>query len=393
MEVLAFRPVKHVEVGTDVYVFKLGSSCDGTSLAAATSNHALCVFDPATLLTVRRLEGHKDIVQDLEFFQFEPSCLASCSYDGTARVWDVRLADACARSFKVTKDEIYSCSVGRSDTALACAAAEKVHLFDVGTGKRLCVYHAIHTDTVNHVRFHPVDTTRLLTGAEDNLLCVLDTNATNVDDALIACIPNEECVRSFTIVGPNRDNLCCASTTEEVRIWSLGDDLGVKRAEFLGLREHELLRREESGGYVVETFYDQPSGQVYVLAGAGADGDLALFRATTDFGILLAAVFSVPQEGDSRGHIGVVRSGLCLPGGTLVTAGEDGCVVAWREGLAPPSTNDFGREGDARKATAPQAEEGVPHLPSSSTHFDLEPTSYGASRGSGISGRPRDLPY
>jgi len=353
---------QQVKLGDDVYVFKLGCNSDGTALAAATSEHALCLLDPTTLQVAQQLEGHGDVVEDVSFFQAAPSLLTSCSHDGTARVWDARAATALVRTFPVSSNEVYSCSVGRGDTALACAASEKVHLFDVAEGKRLRVYKDCHTDVVNHVRFHPVDTTKLLTGAEDNLVTVLDTNAKTEDAAMLTVIPNEECVRSFTLVGPGRDVLCCASTTEDVRIWGLGEsDCGVKKAEFLGLRGHPLLSREESGGYVVETFYDQVSSQVFLLAGAGDAGDLVMFQVSLTETTPIAT-FCVPSGGlplGGSGHTGIVRSALCLTGGTVITAGEDGCVCAWRE--VAPTTAD-----------AEPTEQ----------RFGLEPTSYGAQRAS-----------
>jgi len=369
MALASFRLARQVEVGSDVYVFKLGSNCNASALAVATSEHTLCVLDPETLQIVRRLEGHGDAVEDLEFFQSQTACLASCSHDGSARVWDLRASEAGARRFAVAGHEVYSCSIGRGDGALACAASEKVHLFDVGEGKRVRVYNEIHTDVVNHVRFHPVDTSKLLSGAEDNLVVVVDTNQSSADDAMLACIPNEECVRSFTLVGPDRSTLCCASTTEDVRIWGLGaNDCGTKKAEFLGLRDHPLLAVDESSGYVVETFYDQPSAQVFLLAGTGSPGNLVLFRVTVD-GVTPAAVFSAEplHAGGAAesplletGHVGIVRSALCLPNGALVTAGEDGRICAWREGeshetgqlaLEPSAYGASRRNGSVARAT------------------------------------------
>jgi len=335
-------------------------------LAAATSANDVVLLDVSTgLRSVRNLTGHSDSVEDLSFFQSDPFCLASCSRDGTARVWDLRASEAAVRSFDVASQEVYSCSIGRGDTALACAASEKVHLFDLASGKRTKVYKDSHTDVVNHVRFHPVDTTKLLSGAEDNLVVVLDTNEANDEEAIVAVIPNEECVRSFTLVGPGRDTLCCASTTEDVRIWGLGaDDCGMKKAEFIGLRDHPLLAREESLGYIVEMFYDQPSGQVFLLTGAGNSGDLALFRVTLNSADPVAT-FALgnadPIDGSSallQGHTGIVRSAVCMPGGMIVTAGEDGCVCAW---------------GEEAAAEAPES-------------FGLEPSAYGAAKGAGRGG-------
>lgn len=297
------------------------------------------------------------------------------SYGIEQRGWDLRAAEAGARRFAVASKEVYSCSVGRGDSVLACAASEKVHLFDVKQGKRMCVYKDIHTDVVNHVRFHPVETNKLLSGAEDNLVVLLDTSQPHEDEAMIGVIPNEECVRSFTLVGPDRNTLCCGSTTEDVRIYGLGaEDFGTRRAEFLGLRDHPLLAREDSSGYVVETFYDQPSGQVFLLAGAGNAGDLVLFRVTLSEAVPVAT-FVVPTVDmvstaavAMDGHSGIVRSAICMPGGALLTAGEDGRICAWSEGVDAVG-GEIGIDSDG--------------FANAVGSFDLEPTAYGVQRRGG----------
>ncbi|CAK9058632.1 Phosphatidylserine decarboxylase proenzyme [Durusdinium trenchii] len=111
---------------------------------------------------------------------------------------------------------------------------------------------------------------------------------------------------------------------QDVRIWQLGPgDFGTLRAQFTNLRSSAGLMRNEdedfSFGYVVETFYDQPSAEVFLLAGAGTAGDLLLFRVTLAEAVP-AAVFS--SGGGNPGHSGIVRSALCLPGGRVLTAGE-----------------------------------------------------------------------
>lgn len=346
----SFAVKEQVKVGEDVYVFRLGCSCDCSSLAVATSEHDLCILDPNNLKPTRRLQGHRDVVEDLGFFQADPSCLVSCSHDGSAMVWDLR-ASTAARSFEVSSREVYSCCVGQDDSLLACAASNKVHLFDMAHGKQLRVFKESHTDVVNHVRFHPDG--KLLSGAEDNLVVVLDTQKSREDEAMIGVIPNDECVRSFSLVGPDRNTLCCCSTTEDVRIWQLGEDFGTLKAQFTNLRSHPLLMRNEDEdfglGYVVETFYDQPSAEVFLLAGAGTLGDLLLFRVT----LAEAVPVAVFGKGLDQGHTGIVRSALCLPGGRVLTAGEDGRVCAWAEAIEDLEGANFG----------------------------LEPTVYGAVRG------------
>jgi len=142
-----------------------------------------------------------------------------------------------------------------------------------------------------------------------------------------------------------------------VRIWGLGaEDLGVKKAEFIGLRSHPLLVREdgEQMGYIVEMFYDQPSGQVFLLTGAGSTGELSLFRVSLAAADPIAT-FAIGGMADptATGHSGIVRSAVCMPGGLIMTAGEDGCVCAWKE----QTENE------------------------QSESFDLEPSAYGMARG------------
>lgn len=367
----SFQLLQQELVGHDVYVYRVDCNCDATGLAAATSENEVGLLDPGTLRVVRKLEGHNDGIEDVTFFQGSPSCLASCSRDGSARVWDIRAAEASVQRFELKTEEAYSCSVGCGDSVLACGASNKVHLFDLAKGKRRIVYKDIHSDTVNKVRFHPVQSGSLLSGSVDNLVVLLDTSKPREDEAMVGCLSNDECVQSFTLVGPARNTLCCVSSTEQVRIFGLGEeDFGTRRAEFLGIREHPLLAREESLGYVVDTFYDEPSAQVFLLAGSGEDAaglrDLLLFRVSLAEAEPVAA-FVLPRpaaEGAApsalRGHTGMVRSAVCLPGGAIVTAGEDGLICAWRE------------DSSAAPAQAAPA--------SAAARFSLEPTAYGASR-------------
>eukprot|EP00435_Cladocopium_sp_Y103_P040412 s763_g11.t1 len=118
----SFAVKQQVKVGEDVYVFRLGCSYDCSSLAVATSENDLCILDPNNLKPslgaaefdsplAGLLGSHRDVVEDLEFFQADPSCLVSCSHDGSAMVWDLR-ASTAARTFEVSSREVRGPAAG-----------------------------------------------------------------------------------------------------------------------------------------------------------------------------------------------------------------------------------------------------------------------------------------
>lgn len=384
-------------VGPGVYVFRLDCNCNATALAAATEASELHLLDPSTLCVVNKLEGHQTGIEDVRFYHSNPSCLASCSRDGSARLWDFRAPKAAVARFDLKTEEAYSCSVGCQDSVLACGAGHTVRLFDLAKGKVRAIYNKYHSDTVNHVSFHPVDTTRLFSGGVDNLIVVLNTAEPREDDAWLGAISNEDCVQSFSLVNPDRNTLCSVSTTDEVRVWDVtpGQDdsdansFGMRRAKFQGIREHDLLRREESFGYVVETFYDQPSGEIVLLVGTGGSGEegqgvreLLLFRVSLEEASSKPmATFMAPTSPGAAlagavratGHTDVVRCATTLPSGTVFTAGEDGLICAWR--FTPGS------------AGAAAAGEGSCSSLEEPNRFTLENQWYGAHRSSATGAR------
>lgn len=123
----------------------------------------------------------------------------------------------------------------------------------------------------------------------------------------------------------------------------------------------------------METFYDQLSAEVFLLA--GCQGDLLLFRVTLGE--------AVPMAVFPGGHQGIVRSALCLPGGRVLTAGEDGRVAAWTEAAGDLEAANFGLEPTATwpREVSTQRAKGF--------RSSLTPEVYGALRASAA----RTSPY
>lgn len=350
--VAAFNLVSRFEMpkpgGVAPYISKLASPNDFSSMAAATSAHSIVIFDPATMKPVRELCGHKEAIYDLEFFRGSSQGMLSCAGDGTARVWDVRAANPLARTLECAPSgsnaagETFSASVGSHDTMAAVGVSEKVHIFDIGTGKRPCIYTDVHTDVINFIRFHPTDSDCFVSAADDNLICVADTRIQDDEDTLRCVLNNEDNVRFFSFVGPDRTWLVTSSMTETLRIWNLhsteNEVNGQRLAEFTDVRDHPILQHDGSWGYTIDVFYDTRQQRMLTLGGS-CNGQLALLNTSAE-GVSVAATF----EGGC--HSDVVRSGICMGNNVFFTGGEDGVLCSWKgedtvqlesNSYAPPS--------------------------------------------------------
>lgn len=329
----SFRLVEKFELprpsGKVPYVTKVATPPDFSILFAATSFPSIVQFDPHTLKPVRELLGHQDQITDIECFRGNPSVALSCGSDGTARVWDIRAGPPLARTLECVPrgsdeaDQIFSASIGVGDSLAAVGVSSKIHLFDVGTGKRPNIYSEVHSSIVNYVRFHPVDRDCIVSAADDNLICVFDSREADEEECLRCVLNNEDNVRFFSFVGPDRTRLVTSSMTETLRIWHLHSTEheinGRRVAEHTGVRDHPVLEHDGSWGYAVDAYWDTKQNTMFTLGGS-AGGHLALL--TTDGG--MAATFE-------RGHTDVVRSAVCT-GNTFFTGGEDGLLCAWQAG-------------------------------------------------------------
>ncbi|CDJ61781.1 hypothetical protein EMWEY_00045070 [Eimeria maxima] len=244
--------------------------------------------------------------------------------------------------------------------------------------KRLLWDIQVHGDSVTALQFHPLYQQLLFSGGEDSLVCLSDTSAAataaaaaaggNTEEAadasLVYCFSQERAVKGLSLVGPDAACICLRSSMEDVGLWQLEglqrfrssrsdaaasasssspqgnttEVYGQRRAEWLEIRSHPDIREGESCGYVVDTFYDEVVGRLFVLA----DGvtPAAVFRSHTS-----SSSGAVPPSGP-LGHSGVVRGAVVTPGSEnngfgIITCGEDGRVCSWSQcGVATGSGNN-----------------------------------------------------
>lgn len=234
-------------------------------VVCGSSDGHVCLVDLNKSLPIQRCNGHEKAITDISFLPLDPQLIISSSRDGTASIFDSRLPPDVSRVSRVrlTLDheeaDVWTIDAGgSSERLLACSNAEKILIYDIRVltdnefndsrrKKRsdglVWIFQDSHTDIVNCVRFHPSKRHLLASGADDNLLCIHDTNkchrhqstpmtsmnsscpnsdnddGTSDDPTFIGGLNTESPSRIIRFAGPELNVLCSISTTESIQAW------------------------------------------------------------------------------------------------------------------------------------------------------------------------------
>lgn len=127
------EPKQVVKVGSHGIHLLRKLKNDRKRLVIAFTNGAVCVFNTAKKRVEFQTEaGHAETVFDLEFCPSNKDLIASCSYDGTVRVWDANSmkllqTNETLRNTPLSKEEkhiIYSISWHPKDPKIVSNAKE-----------------------------------------------------------------------------------------------------------------------------------------------------------------------------------------------------------------------------------------------------------------------------
>ncbi|KAL8453329.1 hypothetical protein Emag_001920 [Eimeria magna] len=362
------------------------ANSDCTSVCCIDADSNLALIDARQFKFASTIAGaHSAPVTSCSFLHQNTHVLVTSSQDGSVKLWDLRsqtrdhagMAEAQATMQLAPtgsrEAEMWGLAVRADDKVIAASFKNSIKGFDTralsagaatppGGGeprlrgqprrKRLLWDMQVHGDVVAALRFHPVHPSLLVSGGEDSLVCVTDTTAVadseDNEASPVACFSQERAVKGLSLVGPGASCICIRSAMEDVGLWQVEglsrdsrDTNGVvvqRKAEWLSVRSHPSIRDGDSCGYVVEVFYDEVTGRLFILAGS-VSGNLLLLHANLD-GVAPAAEFKRDAchsgVAGGSGHSGVVRGAISIPvvgggGSAILTCGEDGRVCAWRQ--------------------------------------------------------------
>ncbi len=311
-------------------VFSLAFSPDGRFLASGCEDHQIRVWDVRTQTLVHSLVGHTDEVRSVAFspqgylrgdlslsnarsvpFQKRSASLASGSYDGTLRLWDLASGDSMAM---VAGSPLWSIAFSPDGQTLASGHHNGyIGIWDVGTqaSVRWCQTEPQgrspgSPQAVRSVAFSP-DGRTLASGGDDQVLRLWNWQTGQINWAVkghSSWISNV----AFSPVGEtsaeeNGYILASASEDQSVRLWDSQNHQPLR-----------VLRGHNSGVWSVAL---HPQGD-YLVSG-GQDRQVRLWPLTTP---------AAPRG--FVGHDGWVFAVAVSPDGRwIASGGEDRTVRLW----------------------------------------------------------------
>ena len=155
-------------------------SPDGTMLASGSWGGTIRLWDVATRTEVATLEGHTDWVTSVVFSP-DGTALVSGAWDNTVRLWDVATGDSVA-TFRRHPNPVFSLAFLPYSTTLASGGTWTVVLWDMSEYVTPVVnisdanLRAVIRDALGKSRFAPITTTDMAS------LTALDASNRNIRD-------------------------------------------------------------------------------------------------------------------------------------------------------------------------------------------------------------------
>lgn len=294
-----------------------GCLCNGgSSLALSLSTQAIRLYDTQGATFLGDVKDHTRPITDLTATPAQPSLLYSSQQDCGVMVTDLRQSKAVHFLTEMCGTGAFcsSISVSPSGQMLSVAADRDIHLVDTRTWASTKCLEQLHVDEISRVRY--VDEKILCSAGEDQMINFLSVADDVIDDDVLLQAVN------------------CGEVISRMTCFS---ELGV--AAMVGTCEngyvfpYDLEQREtrrarpDFDTYLVD--WCVVSGQLHLVSGVrdenGDAGPLQVLNWATQQTQVLPAVHK---------ELGRVALGF---GNRLITGGEDGMLVYWKDGELLPS--------------------------------------------------------
>jgi WD40 repeat protein len=307
------QPLESVKISTcgiiDCFV-----SATTKSVVTANSDGSVSVFN----LQRKQLEfcipaGHTDTVFDCAFDPTTPEVFATCSYDGTVKIWNTATL-TLVKTLRGPDAILYNCSWSRNGKYIAASASTgHIILWDVDTGKQI-LDHPLHAKASYSIAWSK---------SSDGLFC-----STSADGTAVVVRLNSD-----ALFGPPRGPLSSASPGNMIAASNTSPGAMVIFSSPQKSSPPQAAPELTESSIEIEMKYLHPAA-VYgcswcnhhpnILATGCQDGHVRVFDYTTPVDSPL--LFDL--QGHSRRSFNVVWSSL--EKGLLASGSDDATIIVWK---------------------------------------------------------------
>jgi WD40 repeat protein len=283
--------------GHSSFINYLVISPDGQTLASASADKTIKIWNLATGKEIRTLTGHSNYVNYLAISP-DGQTLVSSSADKTIKVWNLATGQEIRTLTGYSKYIDYFVISSDWQTIATGSADKIIKIWNLSTGKEI---HTLigHSNTVNFVAISP-DGQTLASASADKTIKVWNL-ATGQE---IRTLTGHSSFVNYLVISPDGQTLASASADKTIKVWNLAT----------GQELHTLAGHSSYVDYLIIS----SDGQT--LVSGSADKTIKIWNLTTGKEIRTLTGHSKP----------IARFAMSPDGQTIVTGRGDNKISIWR---------------------------------------------------------------
>ncbi|MEG4057666.1 MULTISPECIES: AAA-like domain-containing protein [unclassified Microcoleus] len=281
-------------------VYSVVFSPDGKTLASASSDKTIKLWNLQTQTEIKTLTGHKDSVNSVAISP-DGKTLASASSDKTIKLWNLQTQTEI-KTLTGHSNSVYSVAFSRDGLTLASASSDKtLKLWNVQTQTEIKTLTG-HSNSVNSVAFSP-DGKTLASASSDKTLKLWNVQTQTEIKTLTGHSSSVNSVAFST----NGLTLASASHDGTIKLWNLQTQTEIKT--LIG----------HSNKVKVKVWSVAFSRDGLTLASASSDKTIKLWNLQTQ-----TAIKTLTGHSNKVNSVAFSTNGL-----TLASASHDGTIKLW----------------------------------------------------------------